>query len=83
MIEKNKNVEKNVKTIIQGIRLVGILLFIFGIILILNPGGIADKLAIVDPEMNKVFGAILSIMGIIEFILTPRILESALLKRKK
>lgn len=82
-MSKNEELEKNIKFVIQAIRFAGILIFVFGIILIFDFGGIAEKMGIIETSNQKIFGMVLSIMGIIEFILTPRILESVLTKNKK
>jgi hypothetical protein len=80
---ENKQVENNLKIIISAVRFAGVLIFAFGILLLFNIGGLAEGLNLQENEMNKLIGMFLSILGIVEFILTPRILESILLKNKK
>lgn len=76
----DKSFEKNFKIIISAIRFAGILIFTFGLALIFDLGGIAGKMDMTD---NKMIGMGFAIMGIVEFILTPRIFEIALKKNKK
>lgn len=73
----------HLKIIISAIRFAGILIFLFGIILLFNIGNAAEKMNMADDGINKTIGMVMAIFGIIEVILTPRILEAVLQKNRK
>jgi hypothetical protein len=75
--------DNNLKIIISAIRFAGILIFFFGMILLFNFGEVAEKMNMVNDGMNKIIGMVMAIFGIIEVILTPRILEAILQKNRK
>lgn len=75
--------DNNLKIIISAIRFAGIIIFFFGIILLFNIGNVAEKMDMVDDGINKIIGMVMAIFGIIEVIVTPRILEAILQKNKK
>jgi hypothetical protein len=83
MTDTDKTVEKNLKVIIPVIRFVGLMIFFFGMALIFDLGEVATNMDLVKEDLNKIIGMVLGIMGIIEVVLTPRILESVLGKNKK
>lgn len=75
--------DNNLKIIISAIRFAGIIIFFFGIFLLFNIGNAAEKMDMTDDGMNKIIGMVMAIFGIIEVIVTPRILEAILQKNKK
>ncbi len=80
---ENKQTEQNLKIIISAIRFAGVMIFAFGIVLLFDVGGLAESMNLTENSINKLVGMFLSILGIVEVVLTPRILESILQKNRK
>ena len=80
---ENKQGEQNLKVIISAVRFAGVMIFAFGIVLLFDIGGLAESMNLTDNNINKLIGMFLSILGIVEVVLTPRILESVLQKNRK
>jgi hypothetical protein len=80
---ENKQTEQNLKIIISAIRFAGAMIFAFGIVLLFDVGGLAESMNLTENNINKLVGMFLSILGIVEVVLTPRILESILQKNRK
>ncbi len=80
---ENKQTEQNLTIIISAIRFAGVMIFAFGIALLFDIGGLAESMNLTENNINKLIGMFLSILGIVEVVLTPRILESILQKNRK
>ena len=80
---ENKQGEQNLKVIISAVRFAGVMIFAFGISLLFDIGGLAESMNLTENNINKLIGMFLSILGIVEVVLTPRILESILQKNRK
>lgn len=79
----SKPSEQNFKIIIHAVRFAGIMILFFGILLLFNIGDFASQMNLVEGGTHKIIGMVLAMFGIVEIILTPRILESVLGKNKK
>ncbi len=83
MSSDHEIIKNNLKFIIPPIRFAGLLIFLFGTALLFNFVGLAEKMDLLKDGAHQVIGMMISIFGIIEFILTPRILESILDRKAK
>ena len=71
------------KVIVPAIRFAGIMIFCFGLAVLFNFGGVADIVGGTEDGFHKIAGMVMAIFGIVEIIVTPRILESILAKNRK
>jgi hypothetical protein len=77
MSDSSKIVEQNIKVMMRAVRTFGVIILIFGILIMFDIGGMAAWVG-ADGDSHKLMGMIFCIFGIIEIIVAPMFLQKKL-----